>query len=162
MDLLKTNLVKNALASKPVVWALMKIVPPLDKFLLRISRGWLNTGMQPVALIATIGAKSGKKRDLVALCMPVDLDLILVASNWGREKNPAWYANLLAHPRVQVTFRGYRGPMVASEANGREREELWARLIQFNPQFARYQQGISRQIPVMVLSRFGAGEDKPQ
>jgi deazaflavin-dependent oxidoreductase (nitroreductase family) len=151
MGLLQTNLVENALRTTWVIALLKKIVPPLDKLLMRISRGWLSVAMQSMVLLETTGAKSGLKREIVTLCMAEDNAILLVGSNWGQDKNPAWLLNLRAHPRPEVLFRGYKGPMDARELSGLEREAAWARLIVFNPQYARYQSWTERVLPVVRL-----------
>ena len=55
MELIRSDLVKNALASDTVVALLKKTVPNMDKALLKVSRGWVNTGMQTTVLVETIG-----------------------------------------------------------------------------------------------------------
>ncbi|MCB1844566.1 MAG: nitroreductase family deazaflavin-dependent oxidoreductase [Halioglobus sp.] len=155
MKLLKTDLVRNALASDAVVAVIRRVVPPLDKVLMRLSRGWLNTGMQTVALIETLGARTGKLRDIVTLCMPEGDSLILVGSNWGQPRDPAWVHNMRANPQVHVRYRGFVGPMIASEVTGEAREALWQRLVQHNPQYAHYQAGTTRTLPVIRLQRIG-------
>lgn len=153
MALLKTNLVARALASQRGVSILKGSVPAMDKFLLRITRGWLSSGLQSVALIETTGAKSGISRNIVTLCMPHADNLILVGSNWGQSRHPAWYFNLKAQPQAKVTFRGYSGPMIAGELHGEQRNELWQRLVAYNPQYQRYQSASDRLLPVIQLSK---------
>ncbi|MEH6584306.1 MAG: nitroreductase family deazaflavin-dependent oxidoreductase, partial [Halioglobus sp.] len=153
MGLLQTNLVEKALRSPWVITLLKRIVPPLDKFLLRFSRGWVSTAMQSIAMIECTGAKSGLKREIVTLCMADGKDILLVGSNWGLDRHPAWLINLRAYPIAKVTFRGYRGPMRARELSGDERAEAWARLIVVNPQYARYQTWTDRVLPVVRLQR---------
>lgn len=153
MPLLKTDLMKNALASPRVVALLKRIVPPLDRALLRVSRGWVNTAMQSVVLLETVGARSGRTRAVPMLCMPRDGDLVVVGSNWGAGTDPAWLRNLRANPLARVHYRGYVGPVHASEVTGEEREDLWQRLMSFNPQYARYQDQTARILPVVVLKR---------
>lgn len=153
MPLMKHNLVKNALASDFMVALLKRSVPPTDKLLLRLSRGWLNTAMQSVALIETRGAKSGQLREIVTFCMPEGENLVLVGSNWGQNRDPAWAHNMRANPQVHVRFRGYVGPMLAQEITGEEREALWHSLVQHNPQYAHYQAGTPRKLPVIRLQR---------
>jgi deazaflavin-dependent oxidoreductase (nitroreductase family) len=153
MALLNTGVIKTALDSPTTVALLKRTVPRLDRALMRGSRGWINTAMQSVALVETIGAKSGQARTIVTLCMPVGQDLILVASNWGQDRHPVWYHNLKANPDVQVTFRGYVGDVHASELKGRQRSEMWQRLVAYNPQYGRYQSANERCIPVLQLRR---------
>ena len=153
MGLLQTNLVERALSQPSVIKWLKRIVPPLDLFLLRTSRGWLNTAMQSVALLETTGAKSGQQREIATLCMPHAADFVLVGSNWGQDRDPAWAHNLRANPKPRVRFRGYVGEAYARELDGEERALVWQKLVEFNPQYARYQQGTQRQLPLFLLSR---------
>ena len=153
MALLKTGFAQRALRWQWLISFLKWAVPPIDKFLLRISRGWLSAAMQTIALLETTGAKSGQPRETVTLCMPDAEDIILVGSNWGREQHPAWIFNLRAQPSARVTFRGYCGAVVARELVGEEREETWQQLVVYNPQYAMYQATVERQLPIMRLSR---------
>ena len=153
MELMRSDLLRRALASDPVVSVLKRTVPYSDKALLRLSRGWLNTGMQSVVLLETRGARSGKIRSIATLCMPFGRDLVLVGSNWGQDADPAWVHNLRRNPDCKATFRGFAGPMLARELEGAEREAMWEHLVRFNPQYQRYQDGTERRLPVMLLSR---------
>lgn len=153
MGLLTTDFFRNALTHPWLVSLLKATVPRMDRFLLKISRGWINTGMQSVALLRTTGARSGATREVPTLCMPWEGGIVLVGSNWGRDRDPAWAFNLRAHPRAHVTYRGYRGDMLATELSGEAREAMWQRLVAFNPQYAVYQSGVERRLPVMLLRR---------
>ncbi|AQA17074.1 hypothetical protein BST95_01435 [Halioglobus japonicus] len=153
MELIRSDLLKNALASDIFVSVLKRTVPPTDKALLRLTRGWLNTGLQSVVLLDTTGARSGQRRTIATLCMPMGRDLVLVGSNWGQERDPAWVHNLRANDKCYATFRGYVGPMNARELKGAERAAIWKHLVRFNPQYARYQKATSRRLPVLVLER---------
>jgi len=160
VPLLKSNLMKNALESPRVVALLKRIVPPLDRALLRVSRGWVNTAMQSVVLLETVGARSGRTRAVPMLCMPQDGEIVVVASNWGADTDPAWLRNLRANPRARVHYRGYVGPVRATEATGEERQHLWRRLVGVNPQYARYQDQTDRELPVIRLRRPLPGLDQ--
>lgn len=153
MELVRTNLLKQALDSNLIVSVLKETVPRFDKLLLRGSRGWINTGLQSVVLLRTTGAKSGREREIATLCMPVGCDLVLVGSNWGQDRNPAWVHNLRANPVANITFRGYNGDMVARELKGRERASMWEHLVRYNPQYGRYQERVDRRLPVILLQR---------
>jgi deazaflavin-dependent oxidoreductase (nitroreductase family) len=109
--------------------------------------------MQSVVLLDTRGAKSGQLRQLATLCMPQGTDLILVGSNWGQQKHPAWVHNLRANPDAFIRYRGYVGPATAQEVDETQREDLWEKLVAFNPQYGLYQEGTSRILPLFRLSR---------
>ena len=52
-----------------------------------------------------------------------------------------------------MLFRGNKGSMKASELQGRERALLWEQLVEYNPQYAVYQEGTSRRLPVILMER---------
>src|SRR3954466_9745118 len=56
---------------------------------------------QPVILLTTIGAKTGKIRKTPLMRVEHGGEYAVVASLGGAPKNPGWYYNLKAHPRVE-------------------------------------------------------------
>ena len=56
--------------------------------------------------------------------------LIVIASNYGQRKNPAWYHNLRKHPTVRVLFDGEEQQMIARELDGAERADWYERGIE--------------------------------
>lgn len=102
--------------------------------------------------LTTIGAKTGKERRVPILGIRVGKQWIVIASNWGGERHPAWYHNLKANPEVTVTYRGRTGEYVAREATGDERDRYWEQALKLNPVLETYRQRSGdRRIPVVVL-----------
>jgi deazaflavin-dependent oxidoreductase (nitroreductase family) len=140
----------------PVAWLFARVLHHLDGPVLRRSTGRYSvssalTGL-PVVELTTIGARSGQRRPLPILGVPDADRLVLVASNYGQQRNPGWYYNLKANPRCSVAFRGHRYEMDAYEADGEERDRLWRLDVSVYPprnQYAR--RAGDRRIPVMVL-----------
>src|SRR5512147_2125192 len=98
------------LRTRPSGWFLARILPHLDRPVLRLTRGQrsptsLLAGL-PVVIVTTIGAKSGEPRSLPLVAIPEGENVILIASNFGQKHHPAWYYNLRAHPEVQLTCEG--------------------------------------------------------
>jgi deazaflavin-dependent oxidoreductase (nitroreductase family) len=105
----------------------------------------------PVLLLNTVGRKSGRERS-VALDYFTDGETpFVIASNAGEPGNPAWWLNLREHPHATVQLGPERFSVVAREAQGAERERLWARAVDTDDAYATYQQRTSRLIPVVVL-----------
>ena len=136
----------------------------LDEPILRRTGGkrsltaWL-TGL-PIVDLTTTGARSGLPRRHPIVGVPDGDRLVLIASNYGQEHNPAWYYNLRAHPLCSISFGGRLQPMRAYEAEGAERQRLWDLDLTIYPTRARYAQWAShRQIPVMVLEPVKRGSD---
>ncbi|MFJ1936294.1 nitroreductase/quinone reductase family protein [Kitasatospora sp. NPDC088160] len=75
----------------------------------------------------------------------------------GAPKNPTWYHNLVAHPRVELQGGGVRQDMTAREVEGAERELWWSRAVEVWPDYAEYQTKTDRVVPVFVLEPETAG-----
>ncbi len=109
---------------------------------------------QPILLLTTTGAKSGKRRvnPLVSL---IEGDRVyVIASKGGSPDHPDWYHNVRANPRVTVelpdeTFEA-RAVDVADDA---ERDRLYSLIASRFANFAEYEQKTDRKIPVVELVR---------
>jgi len=81
----------------------------------------------PVCLLTTRGRKTGKPRTKPLIYLADGVRIVLVASQNGMPRNPAWYLNLQAEPRVLIQTGRYRRRMRARTADDQERAELWVR-----------------------------------
>jgi deazaflavin-dependent oxidoreductase (nitroreductase family) len=61
---------------------------------------------RPVLILTTTGAKSGERRETPLAYTRDGDDIVIVASMGGAPRNPAWYHNLVANPRVTVELGG--------------------------------------------------------
>ena len=57
---------------------------------------------KPLILLTTVGAKTGKIRKTPLMRVEHDGQYAVVASLGGAPKNPVWYYNVKAHPRVEL------------------------------------------------------------
>ncbi|KRQ22285.1 MULTISPECIES: nitroreductase family deazaflavin-dependent oxidoreductase [Mycobacteroides] len=122
------------------------------------SKGYLGhhvPGMAPNLLLTSIGAKTGAQR-VNSLTYAKDGDnLVIVASNGGARRNPAWYHNLKAHPEVQVQLGRQRRRVRATALlpGDTDYERLW-KLADTNNSghYSAYQRATSRPIPLVVLA----------
>jgi deazaflavin-dependent oxidoreductase (nitroreductase family) len=112
-------------------------------------------GPQRTLLLTATGRKSGQPRTQPITYFALEGALALVASNWGNDAPPAWYLNLVAHPEARVQLKGMVFPVTATVATAEERARLWPQVVARNPQYARYQAGTAREIPVVLLRRAG-------
>ena len=110
----------------------------------------LDTGL-PVIIVTNLGARTGKVRKTPLMRVEHDGRYAAVASMGGAPKNPVWYYNLKANPRVELQDGPKRFDMVARELTGSERAEWWQRAVAAYPPYAEYQTNTSRQIPVFLL-----------
>lgn len=116
-------------------WLIVNVIFRLDGALLRMSHGrvYLALGWD-MLLLTTTGAKSGKPRTVPLLYLAAQEDIILIASNGGREKFSAWYWNLRAHPHATVLAKGRTGNFLARQAKNPERAQLWEKAKGSHPE----------------------------
>jgi deazaflavin-dependent oxidoreductase (nitroreductase family) len=65
-------------------------------------------------------------------------DLIVIASNWGGQSDPAWAYNLRSDPSARVTLGGREVPVTAREIEGADRERLWKLIVDQWPGYEAY------------------------
>ena len=90
--------------NKPYADFIIKWMSRINTFMYRRSGGGVGGTFQkiPVALLTTTGRKTGQPR-VSPLYFLRDGDRVVVAaSKAGSEKNPMWYLNLKANPKVEV------------------------------------------------------------
>ena len=144
-------------AVPPISWLYVRTLHHLDRLVYRLTRGRatfvsLVTGL-PIVMLTTTGAKSGHQHTLPLVALPDGERMVIIASNYGQRRNPAWYYNLRAHPRATVSFDGATREVVARELEGEERERQYARGIEIYPGWTQYRERASnRRIPVIELT----------
>jgi deazaflavin-dependent oxidoreductase (nitroreductase family) len=147
------RLAERCASSRPGGWFFVNVANRIDPALLRASRGRLSLAVgQPVLLLTTRGARTGQPRSTPLLYGSDGDQLVLVASKAGSPQHPAWYRNLKANPQVDVIVHGRSGRYRAREAEGEERERLWASAVEQYAGYDVYQgRAGARRIPVVVL-----------
>ncbi|QBJ94831.1 nitroreductase family deazaflavin-dependent oxidoreductase [Rhodococcus sp. ABRD24] len=107
---------------------------------------------KPVVVLTTKGAKSGKLRKTPLMRVEHGGEYAVVASRGGAPTHPVWYHNVIADPRVELQDGPVKQDMVAREVTGDEKAVWWERAVEVWPDYATYQAGTERQIPVFVLT----------
>jgi deazaflavin-dependent oxidoreductase (nitroreductase family) len=133
----------------------INLAAKVDPFLLRVSGGRLaTTGFFPVVTLIARGRKSGEERQTPLVYFTRGEEVILIASSFGREKNPAWYYNATANPEVELLVEGRRLPYRVREAEGAEREHLLDLAERLYPGYGNYRERTAgiRKIPILALS----------
>jgi F420H(2)-dependent quinone reductase len=116
------------------------------------AEGNLNTGGKPVIVLTSVGAKSGKLRKVPLMRVEHDGEYAVVASLGGAPKNPVWYYNLVANPRVELQDGSVKKDYQAREVHGDEYDVWFERAVAAWPEYADYQLKTSRKMPVFVLT----------
>lgn len=119
---------------------------------------------QPVLLLSTVGAKTGKLRQTILCWFPDnavsdipdssegDQSWLVVASGAGSAKHPAWFFNLARNPdRVSIEIAGHQIKVEPESLRGAEREAAWRQVVALAPGYAAYEKKTDREIPVIRL-----------
>lgn len=110
----------------------------------------------PTLLLEHRGRKSGRVFTAPLLYLVDGEDVVVVASQGGRDDHPQWYRNLLADPAVHIRIGADRRAVRARVADTAERQRLWPLLDDLYPDFDSYRSWTHRKIPVVVLSSAAA------
>ncbi len=110
--------------------------------------GWID-----VALVETIGRRSGKVRTVPIACYPYEDSVVVSASNSGQDSHPAWYHNLRANPHCKVQLGRDRYEAVAEELDAEAREAMWPVIVEMNHHQGEYLEKTDREIPLVWLRR---------
>jgi deazaflavin-dependent oxidoreductase (nitroreductase family) len=80
--------------------------------------------------------------------------LIVIASNYGQPRNPAWYHNLKVNPSATATLDGVTRVMTARELEGEQRDYWYKRGVDSYPGWVAYRKRTAphRRIPVIELT----------
>ena len=125
----------------------------LNTPLYRLSGGRIGgrVGKAPVLLLTTTGRKSGQKRTAPVVYLRDGERFVVINTNAGNAKVPAWSLNLAADPEAEVEVGRRRLPVRARVAEGEERVELWRKHIDQYAGFDEYDAELDREPKVIVL-----------
>ena len=135
----------------------LRFFVPLHIFVFRLTGGRVmgRFGL-PVLLLTTTGRRSGMQRTVPLLYLDDRGTPLIIASNNGAPRHPAWYHNLIAHPMVEVETRAGRQTMRAEPLHGEERRHRFRRIAAAADRYEEYQSRTSRVIPVVALRAVSA------
>jgi F420H(2)-dependent quinone reductase len=131
----------------------LRAIGKLNVPLYRASRGRLfgRLDRAPVLLLTTTGRKSGALRTAPVVYLADGDRIVVIGSNAGNTRTPAWVFNLRAHPDAEVEVGADRRQVTARVAEGEEREDLWRRMNEQYAGFDEYRSRTTRDISVFVL-----------
>ncbi|MGE0067287.1 MAG: nitroreductase/quinone reductase family protein [Solirubrobacterales bacterium] len=138
----------NSLGATGLRWTGKLNVP-----LYRLSGGRIGgkVGKAPLLLLTTTGRKSGQQRTAPVVYLADGENMVLIDTNAGNERLPAWSLNLSARPEAEVEVGRRRQKVRARVAEGEERAELWAKHIDQFAGFDFYITKLKRTPSVWVL-----------
>lgn len=112
-------------------------------------------GAPPMLLLHTVGAKTGRPRTHSLAYFRDGADYLVVASNGGAPRNPAWFHNATAGGRVEVNVGTERFGVTATPVLSGDPDypRLWTLCDQKNAgRYSAYQTLTNRRIPIIRLS----------
>lgn len=133
---------------------LIKFFGGAHAFVYRITGGRIGhriPGGPRMLLLSTIGCRSGKQRTTPVQYAQDNGNYVLIASFGGSPTHPAWWLNLRAEGEGVIQVGGRKLQVLAREAEGEERERLWAMMTEMYAGYAGYAARTKRRIPVVVL-----------
>jgi deazaflavin-dependent oxidoreductase (nitroreductase family) len=109
-----------------------------------------DTGL-PVVIVTHRGRKTGAIRKTPLMRVKEGDNYILVGSQGGAPKDPAWVHNLRVNPHIELRDETIVRSMFVREVNDMtERARLWTLAVAAYPPYAEYQARTKRQIPLFV------------
>lgn len=109
-----------------------------------------DTGL-PVIIVTHTGGKTGAIRKTPLMRVKDGERYVLVGSQGGAPKHPAWVHNLRTNPEVEIRDLTEVQAMRAREIEDKaERARLWALAAVAYPPYDDYQAKTTRRIPVFV------------
>ncbi len=119
------------------------------------------TRTNPLLLLTTTGAKTGRERVTPLNFSRDGSRYIVMASKGGSPTHPDWFHNLVAHPTVTVEADGEQFTAHAEVSEGSERKRLLKIHSSAMPFFGAYDRTVKkREIPVISLEREPATADR--
>ena len=107
----------------------------------------------PIVVITSIGAKSGKLRKNPVMRVERDGTYVAIASKGGAPEHPEWYYNFVEHPEVELQDGSEKHTYTVRIVQGEERAGWWAHAVATWPTYGEYQKKTDREIPVFLLER---------
>jgi len=106
-------------------------------------------------LLTTIGRKTGRRRSVVLPYVCDNGRLVVVASNGGGPKNPAWLENVRTNPDCEIVVSRRKRSAIGAIPDGGERNRLIDVVAATRPQVYNYEyhaQQHNRLLEVVVLT----------
>ena len=148
--------VRRFASSGPGSWVFARVAHRLDKPLYKATDGRhtvasLIAGL-PILMLTATGAKSGQLRTVPVVGLPTDEGVAVIASNYGQEKQPAWFYNLSKNPDAEVGMDERSWKVRAVEVEGEPRQRIWQEALRVYPGYSTYEKRAAhRPIHVFVL-----------
>lgn len=128
----------------------------VHRAMVRFSRGRLGMwkpkpGAWGTIVLRTTGRRTGAERAAILAYLDDGPNLVTLAMNGWADPEPAWWLNLQADPEARVDLKDGTRDVRAREAEGAERERMWAAFVATDERIAQFAARRSRRTAVVVL-----------
>ena len=138
---------------------LAKVFTGMHALVYRLTGGAISgkvAGMS-VLLITTVGRKSGKPHTTPLSFFPDGDRRIIVASNGGAPRHPAWWLNLQKNSTAMIQVGRQRVAVQAAEVSAADEPRLWDTIIRTYAGYDAYRGKTTRRIPLIALTEVERG-----
>ena len=137
----------------PLVTFLKHLITATNMWILKKSKGRLGNSFLgvPVLLLYSVGFKSGVERETPLFYFRHEGKVVVVGSNGGNVKDPAWVKNVLKNPDIRVNIKGQEIAVRAHLALAEEMAIYWPLVTQTFTVWQKFQERSERQFPIVVL-----------
>ena len=109
-------------------------------------------GAFKVLILTTKGRKSGNIVSNPVGYFERDGGYLIVASNGGQDRHPAWYHNIKGNPAdVTIQVKDKRMSVKPEIILGEPRKPLYGWIVSMAPNFGDYEKKTTREIPLVFL-----------
>jgi deazaflavin-dependent oxidoreductase (nitroreductase family) len=139
--------------SRPGVYLLRYVWTPVDRLVVRLTGGRRNLAPRalPELVLYTTGRRTGKPHATPVLYLEDEGRYVIVASNYGRPRDPSWSFNLMAEQRAEIQIGTERRAVTARRATAEEYARWWPRLVSIWPGWRTYRRLTDREFRMFVL-----------
>lgn len=137
----------------PLVTFLKHLITSTNMWILKKSKGRLGNSFLgvPVLLLYSVGFKSGVERETPLFYFRHGDKVVVVGSNGGDVKDPAWVKNVVKNPDIRVNIKGQEIAVRAHVASVEEMAIYWPLVTQTFTVWQKFQERSERQFPIVVL-----------
>ncbi len=107
-----------------------------------------------LAVLTTRGRRTGRPHTVaVGYARDPDGHPLLFASSNAAPRDPDWYRNIEADPRVHIEITGAEWDAEAETLTGAERDDAYRRWIEMAPHVADHEERTGRRIPLVRVRK---------
>lgn len=146
------GLVRSLGRTRVFAWVMSSALREVDLRFIRRRRSVSSFGTDfPLCYLTVRGRRSGEERTVPLLYVADGERVVLIGSNWGKSRHPAWALNLEAATEATITIGGASRVMTPRRASVDEFERYWRAALRFWPGYGDYRRRAGREIRMFVL-----------